>query len=113
MIEKESEDVKQIESSGKKPRYRVTPDYTAWMDEDKFVIQVALPGVAKENIHMKALEDYFTLRAERDAILYSLDLDMNFKVEPTKVSTKYAEGLLRVEFERYKPLEHAYDVPIE
>lgn len=114
MVESPSKDVKtrDKDDEGDRPRYRVTPRYSAMLGDGKFVIQVALPGVSKDKIQMKALEDYFTLRAERDNIVYSLDLDLNFKIEPSQVTSKYSEGLLRVEFERYDPLKHAYTVPI-
>jgi len=99
-----------MEESKNQPKYKVTPRYGAWLRDDKFVLEIALPGVAKEAIKIKAMEDYFTLRAERDNIVYTLDLDLNFKIEPTKVTNNYTEGLLRVEFDRYNPLERAFTV---
>ena len=94
------------------PRYRVTPNYSAWMAGNEFVIQVAIPGVSPENIKMKALRDLFYLRAERDNIEYALDIDLNFDIDPNQVTAKYTEGLLRVAFERINPLDEAFDVPI-
>jgi len=101
---------KDMEETKEQPKYKVTPRYGAWLHEDKFVLEIALPGVAKEAIKIKAMEDFFTLRAERDNIVYTLDLDLNFRIEPTKVTNEYIEGLLRVEFERFKPLEKAFTV---
>ena len=94
-------------------KYRIKPRYGVWGDEDKIKIQVALPGVKKEKIEMKTLSDYFTLRAKRDDILYTLDLDMGIEIEPKETKATYEEGLLRVELKRYKPLEHAFNVKIE
>jgi len=102
-----SKDVQEVRDQ---PKYKVTPRYGAWLHDDKFVLEIALPGVAKEAIKMKAMEDYFTLRAERENIVYTLDLDLNFRIEPTKVTNEYTEGLLRVEFERFNPLEKAFTV---
>jgi len=99
-----------MEETKDQPKYKVTPRYGAWLREDKFVLEVALPGVSKDAIKIKAMEDYFTLRAERENIIYTLDLDLNFRIEPTKVTSEYTEGLLHVEFERYKPLEKAFTV---
>ncbi|MHA1679616.1 MAG: Hsp20/alpha crystallin family protein [Promethearchaeota archaeon] len=101
---------KNIEENIDKPKYKVTPRYSAFLDKDKFILEIALPGISKENINIKALQDFFTLRAERDNITYTLDLDLSFKIEPEKVETKYNEGLLRVEFERFDPLAHAHTV---
>lgn len=104
------EKTKDIQESKEQPKYKVTPRYGAWLHDDKFILEIALPGVAKDAIKMKAMEDYFTLRAERGNIVYTLDLDLNFRIEPTKVNNTYVEGLLKVEFERFKPLEKAFTV---
>src|SRR5271157_3680815 len=100
------------QTPGESPRYRVTPNYSAWIAGNEFIIQVAIPGVARESIKMKALQDLFYLRAERDNIEYALDLDLNFDIDPNQVTAKYMEGLLRVAFVRMNPLDEAYDVPI-
>jgi len=94
------------------PRYRVTPRYGMWFDDGKWILEIALPGVAKDHVKIKTLRDYFQLRAERDTILYALDLDFNFEIEQEKTKAEYKEGLLRVEFYPYKPLDHAFVVPI-
>ena len=93
-------------------RYRVVPKYGTYLEEDKVILQVALPGVQKNDIEMKALKDFFTLKAQRGETLYTLDLDFGVKIEPDNTKTHYEEGLLRVEFKRYNPLEYAYEVPI-
>lgn len=98
----------------KRPKYRITPKYGVYTEDDKVILQVAIPGVKKENIKMKALKDYFTLRAERDEdTVYMLDLDFGVKIEPEKTTSSYEEGLLRLEFKRFNPLEHAYTVTIQ
>ena len=102
------------ESVTKRPRYRITPKYGVYTEDDKVILQVAIPGVQKDAIQMKALKDFFTLRAERgEDSIYVLDLDFGVKIEPEKTTSTYEEGLLRLEFLRYKPLDHAYVVPIQ
>jgi HSP20 family molecular chaperone IbpA len=92
------------------PKYRATPNYTAWIKDDKFILQVAIPGVSRDSIKMKALQDFFMLEAERDNILYALELDLNFRIDTENVSTSFDEGLLRVEFSLVDPLKEAYTV---
>lgn len=94
-------------------KYRVVPKYGTYLEADKVILQVALPGVNKDQINMKALKDYFTLKAQRGDTLYTLDLDFGIDIEPENTKSEYEEGLLRVEFKRYNPLEHAYIVPIQ
>jgi HSP20 family molecular chaperone IbpA len=93
---------------------RITPKYGVYTEEDKVILQVAIPGVQKDAIRMKAMKDFFTLRAERgEDSIYMLDLDFGVKIEPEKTTSSYEEGLLRLEFQRYKPLDHAFVVPIQ
>lgn len=96
-----------------KYHYHVTPRYSAWTDDDKVILRVALPGVKKDNIEMKALPDLFMLRASRDDILYVLDLELNNSIVPEKTKVEYNEGLLRVEMLRENPLDKAYLVSIK
>jgi HSP20 family molecular chaperone IbpA len=100
-------------STDRTPRYVIIPKYGISYENEKYILRVALPGVVKSDIEMKALEDFFTLRATRDTILYRLDLDLDFQVETEKIKAEYKEGLLRVEFTPYNPMEHAFKVPIE
>ena len=95
------------------PRYRVTPRYGLHFADEKWILEVALPGVTKDQIKIKLLEDYFQLRAQRNYILYDLDLEFDFQIEKDKVSAKYVEGLLTVEMTPYNPLDHAFTVPIQ
>lgn len=94
-------------------KYRVRPKYGTYLEDDKVILQIALPGVSKSDINMKALKDYFTLKARRNETEYSLDLDFGIDIEPENTKSHYEEGLLRVEFKRYNPLEHAFTVPIQ
>jgi len=113
MVQSPPQDMSKQQKLGEMPKYRVTPNYSAWIGDNSFVLQVALPGVARESIKMKALQDFFMLQAERDNIVYALELDLNFEVDPKKVKATYSEGLLRAEFELLDPLASAYKVPIK
>ena len=98
----------------KQRKYKITPKYGVYTEDDKVILQVAIPGVQKDAIRMKALKDFFTLRADRgEDTVYMLDLDFGVKIEPEKTTSSYEEGLLRLEFQRYKPLDHAYKVIIQ
>jgi HSP20 family molecular chaperone IbpA len=92
---------------------KITPRFSAWTEEDKIIIRVVIPGVDRKDIEMKALQDRFLLRARRDEIMYDLDLALDIDIEPNTAKAEYKEGLLRAEFKRLNPLDHAYEVPIE
>jgi len=93
--------------------YRIIPRYGVYSENGKIILQVSLPGVHREDISVKALKDYVSLRAPRSDTLYYLDLELGVEIEPEKTNTTYTEGLLRVEFQRYNPLDHAFEVKIE
>jgi HSP20 family molecular chaperone IbpA len=92
---------------------KVTPRFTAWMEDDKIIVRVVLPGVERKNIEMKALQDRFLLRARRENLLYDLDLGLDVDIEPDNANAEYKEGLLRIELIRHNPLDDAYNVPIQ
>jgi len=97
----------------KKYRYSTTPRYQAWSEDENIEIRVVLPGVDKKDIEMKALSDTFMLRANRDDILYRLDLDLNTEIDTKKIKAKYHEGLLSVSLVEKNPLDDAFVVPIQ
>ena len=107
--------MEQTENLTKSPtyNYRIIPRYGVYSEDGKVILQISLPGVHREDISIKALKDYVSLRAPRGDTLYYLDLDLGVAIEPEKTTTNYAEGLLRAEFQRYNPLDHAYEVKIE
>ena len=86
--------------------HRIMPKYGVWTNKDNVVIQIALPGVKKEDIEIKALPDYFMLRAARENAnsIYNLDLEFGYKLEPEVYKATYEEGLVRVELKLYNPL---------
>jgi HSP20 family molecular chaperone IbpA len=91
---------------------KITPRFTAWTEDDKIIVRVVLPGVNKNDIEMKALQDRFLLRARRDEIMYDLDLGLDIEIDPSQCKAEYTEGLLRAELKRHNPLDEAYEVPI-
>ena len=94
-------------------RYRVTPRHGLYFENGKWILEVALPGVNKDKVTLKVLDDSILLRAGRDQILYTLDLEFDFKVEKEKVTASYKEGLLKVEMVPFNPIDHAYTVKID
>ena len=73
MIEKKKEKADVTEKE-QKIRYRAYPDISTYVDYSKRTVEVeiALPGVAKDEISLKALPTWFALNAPRDEILMIL-----------------------------------------
>ena len=94
-------------NSGRKTRYctmvegktRVSPDMYAYVDENhtKINLEIALPGVKKEDITLKMHEDSFNLSASRADFEYVTALSFYCPVRLEKAEAKYEDGLLTVE----------------
>jgi len=101
---------------------RIRPKYSSWIEGEKIILEVVLPGIPKQSVQIKDLKDYFMLRAVREIklkdqskpnkILYSLDVALDWEIEPEKTTAHYEEGLLRVEMKLFNPLEKSSIVPI-
>jgi len=104
---------KPMEEKKAEPLYWVVPTYHGWFEEQKFIIEVELPGIAKDTIKIKALPDYFTLRTQREKLGYYVELDLDFEIDPSKIKATYHEGLLRIELPVIDPIEKAVEVKIE
>lgn len=113
------------EDNKSKPEFqqRIRPRYSSWVEGEKMIVEIVLPGVRKENVQIKGLKDYLMLRAIResksklnpneiDKILYSLDFTLDWDVDPDKTIAKYEEGLLRIEMNLYNPLEKSNIISI-
>jgi len=90
-------------------RYRVYPDIDSQVDYQNRTIdiEIALPGVAKEDIHLKFLPDWFYLDAKRDEIEYSGSFNLGTTVDPEKTTAKYSNGLLKVHAVIANPMDSA------
>ncbi len=80
-------------------KIKVAPDVCAYPDDDhkKLTIEIALPGVKKENIKVRVHEDSLSLNAPREDIEYSTSLAFCCPIKPEALTAKYENGLLRIE----------------
>jgi HSP20 family protein len=76
----------------------VSPDVCSYFDnDDKHIsIDISLPGVKKEDISLKLLEDSLFLSAPRDDIKYVTTLAICCLVVPEKTEASYNNGLLKI-----------------
>ena len=92
-------------------KFSVTPDVCSYFSDDdmKLFIEVSIPGVKKEDISLKLLEDSVFLSAHRDDKKYVLTLATCCPIVPLKTEAKYENGLLRIT----APLKDAMDGAVE
>ena len=96
-------------------RIRVAPNTVAYADgeNDKLVVEFAIPGAPTDTIDVKILEDSVHLTAPARDIEYVSALALGWQVKPDKAEATYAHGLLRIQVPFKDPMEDAVKVTIK
>ena len=96
-------------------RMKVAPDTVAYADgeNNKLVVEFAIPGAPTDTIDLKMLEDSVHLTAPARDIEYVAALALGWPVKPDKAEATYEHGLLRIEVPFKDPMEDAVKVAIK
>jgi HSP20 family protein len=96
-------------------RIRVAPSTVAYADEEnnKLVVEFAIPGAPTDTIDLKLLPDSVHLTAPARDIEYVSALALAWPVKPDKAEAIYEHGLLRIEVPFKDPMEDAMKVVIK
>ncbi len=96
-------------------RIKVAPNTVAYADgeNDKLVVEFAIPGAPTDTIDVKILEDSIHLTAPARDIDYVSALALAWQVKPDKAEATYEHGLLRIEVPFKDPMEDAVRVAIK
>src|SRR6184192_170018 len=96
-------------------RIRVAPNTVAYADgqNNKLVVEFAIPGAPTDTIDVKILEDSVHLTAPARDIEYVSALALGWPVKPGKAEATYENGLLRIEVPFKDPMEDAVKVTIK
>ncbi len=97
-----------------KERIKISPDVCSYTSEDntRLIFEVTIPGVERENIELKVLDDSFTLRAPREDIEYTVALAFCCPVKAKEVKAEYHNGLLTIEAPYKDLFENAVRVKV-
>jgi len=99
------------------PEYRikVAPNTVAYADweNNKLVVEFAIPGAPTDTIDVKMLEDSIHLTAPAKDIEYVSALALSWPVKPDKAEANYEHGLLRIEVPLKDPMEDAVKITIK
>jgi HSP20 family molecular chaperone IbpA len=95
-------------------KINVSPDVCSYFDDDesRINIEISLPGVKKEDISLKFLEDSLSLSAPRDDIKYVATLSLCCPVVPEKAEAKYENGLLKITAPFKDAMEDALEIKV-
>jgi len=90
------------------PRHSWSVDY----DTNDWLLEIELPGVLKDHVKIRYLEDFYELRATRDKVEYVLADYFPFDIDLKSVSGKYNQGLLTITGKIRDPLAEAVEVKL-
>lgn len=116
IVENKKQPIEKVEETVKS-YYRVSPDIEQDVDYDakKIELEIALPGVSKENISLKALPEWFSISAKRpDAeIEYAGNYYFEEEIIPEKTTADYNNGLLKIHATIRDPMDEAKAIQLQ
>ncbi|MGD0331061.1 MAG: Hsp20/alpha crystallin family protein [Nitrososphaeria archaeon] len=79
-----------------KTKPEVFPSVTVDHDENKFHIEIELPGSEKKDIELDVGDRSFCIKAPTEEIVYSACYTLAHEVDPKKAEATFNNGLLKI-----------------
>jgi HSP20 family protein len=96
-------------------KIKVAPGVISYVSDDYTVLTVVIevPGVKKEDINLRILDDSLHLSAPREDVEYVATLSFPWPVKPAKAEASYENGLLKVVVPFKDPMDDALRLEIK
>jgi HSP20 family protein len=97
-----------------KEKLKMAADVCSYVDEKKNQVhlEICIPGVKKQAIHLKVRDDSFSLFAPREDFDYVAAAAFCCPVKPKSAKASYKDGMLKVNLKLKDPMEGAHAVAI-